>query len=127
MATLSSRLSEAIKDEGDPARYITSSSLFNAVMVKPAAFMPSNGETSVFRHGSKLREELWGIGREFAAGNRTLHGAAIVKAPYASASPPPSRPRHSSLYLPQSGHSSMSSCPGTRASFPSRNHLGSGR
>jgi len=51
-------------------------------MVKPAAFLPNpkDGETSVFRVGAENEEELWSLG-EFAAGeNRTLYGAAILRA-----------------------------------------------
>jgi hypothetical protein len=82
MAALPSGLEEIIADDEDLARYLTSSSQFNAVMVKPAAFLPNpkDRETSVFRHGSEPRDRLWGIGVEHAAGGRTLHGAAICKA-----------------------------------------------
>jgi hypothetical protein len=41
MATLPSGLEEIITDDEDLARYLTSSSQFNAVMVKPAAFLPN--------------------------------------------------------------------------------------
>jgi hypothetical protein len=78
---LGSGLSEIISDDEDLARFLTSSGYFNAQMVKPAAFLPSarDQETSVFRHGSEPRETLWTIGFEYAAANRTLYGAAIVK------------------------------------------------
>ena len=104
MATLPSGLSEAIGHEEDLARFLTSSRQFNAVMVKPAAFLPSpsDGQTSVFRHGSEPREALWQIAREYAIGDRTLHGAAIFKARDVRAVPldvvpsePP--PRHANI------------------------------
>ena len=81
MPTLPSGLAEAVDDEEDLARFLTSSSLFNAVMVKPAAFMPNprDGETSVFRHGGEPRDSLWQLARDHAIGERTLHGAAIVR------------------------------------------------
>lgn len=79
---LPSGLAEFVADEEDLARFLTSSSLFNAVMVKPAAFLPNpkNGATSVFRHGSLPRAALWQIATEYVSAGRTLHGAAIVKA-----------------------------------------------
>jgi hypothetical protein len=82
MATLPSGLEEIIADDEDLARYLTASSQFNAIMVKPAAFLPNpkDRETSVFRHGSEPRGRLWAIGIEHAAGGRNLHGAAICKA-----------------------------------------------
>lgn len=82
MATLPSGLEEIIADDEDLARYLTSSSQFSAVMVKPAAFLPNpkDRETSVFRHGSEPRDKLWAIGVEYAAGGRNLHGAAICRA-----------------------------------------------
>ena len=51
-------------------------------MVQAAAFLPNpkDRETSVFRHGSESRDRLWAIDIEHAAGERTLHGAAICKA-----------------------------------------------
>jgi hypothetical protein len=78
---LASGLPEIVADEEDLARFLTSSSYFNAKMVKLAAFLPSarDHETSVFRHGSEPRETLWALGLEHAAAGRTLHGAAIVK------------------------------------------------
>jgi hypothetical protein len=61
MATLPSGLEEIAADDEDLARYLTSSSQFNAIMVKPAAFLPNpkDHETSVFRHGSEPRDRLW--------------------------------------------------------------------
>src|SRR5919197_677650 len=82
MVILPSGLPEIVEDEEDLARYLTSSSLFSSVMVKPAGFLPSprDGETSVFRHGSEPRDALWRIAQEYVVGDRTLHGAAIFKA-----------------------------------------------
>jgi hypothetical protein len=79
---LASGLPDVVADDEDLARFLTSSSQFNARMAKPAAFLPSvnDRETSVFRHGSEPRDALWAIGDAHAAGSRTLHGAAIVKA-----------------------------------------------
>ena len=101
---LPSGLSETIADDEDLARFLVSSSLFNTVMVKPAAFLPNpkNGETSVFRHGSLPREPLWQIAKEHVSANRTVHGAAIVKAKHVRAAalevvaqePPP---RHANI------------------------------
>lgn len=102
VATLPSGLSEHVEDDEDLARYLTSSSQFNAVMVKPAALLPKDGKPSVFRPGSEPREVLWQIARDHALGDRTLHGAAIFKARHVRAvsldvlsSEPP--PRHANL------------------------------
>jgi hypothetical protein len=79
---LASGLPDIVADDEDLARFLTSSSQFNAQMAKPASFLPSpsDRETSVFRHGSEPLEEFWAIGDEHAARNRTLHGVAIVNA-----------------------------------------------
>jgi hypothetical protein len=84
---LPSGLPERVDDDEDLARFLTSSSQFNAKMVKPSAFLPNpkDGETSVFRHGSEPRAHLWQIGHEHVARERTLHGAAIFKARVARA------------------------------------------
>jgi hypothetical protein len=81
MAILPSGLSDIVSDEEDLARFLTQSSHFNASIAKPAAFLPNQNdqETSVFRHGSDPRENLWAIGLN-AAGGRNLHGAAVFKA-----------------------------------------------
>jgi hypothetical protein len=80
MGTLPSGLPEEVGDEEDLARFLTSSSQFNALMAKPSAFLPGpkDDATSVFRHGSEPREALWQIGTSHVV-HRTLHGAAIVK------------------------------------------------
>jgi hypothetical protein len=79
---LASGLPDLVGDGEGLARFLTSSSQFNAQMAKPAAFLPSvrDRETSVFRHAGEPRAALWAIGDEYAAGGRTIHGAAIVKA-----------------------------------------------
>ncbi len=104
MEILPSGLPKLVADEEDLARFLTSSSQFNAKMVKPSAFLPNpkDRETSMFRHGSEPRETLWAIGEENAANERTLHGAAICKARHVRAVPleveagePP--PRHAAI------------------------------
>jgi hypothetical protein len=79
---LDSGLPDIVANDEDLARFLTSSSQFNTTMAKPAAFLPSanDRETSVIRHGSDPRAELWATGQRDVAGARTLHGAAIVKA-----------------------------------------------
>jgi hypothetical protein len=81
MAMLPSGLPEIITDDEDLARFLTQSSQFTALMVKPAVFLPrpEDRETSVFRHGGEPKERLWTIGLA-AAGKRKFYGAAIVKA-----------------------------------------------
>ena len=81
MATLPSGLSDSVSDEEDLARFLAQSGQFTATLVKPAAFLPSpkDRETSVSRHGSEPREDLWIIGLS-AAGTRPLYAAAIFKA-----------------------------------------------
>jgi hypothetical protein len=78
---LPSGLSELVAEDEDLARFLTQRSQFSREIAKPAAFLPSpaDRETSVSRHGVEPPEELWQIGRA-AAGDRTLYGAAIVKA-----------------------------------------------
>jgi hypothetical protein len=79
---LAAGLPKHVGDEEALARFLTSTSQFNAQMVKAGAFLPSpnDRETSVFRHGSEPAAALWSIGEEHAAGDRTLYGAGIVKA-----------------------------------------------
>lgn len=81
MQTLPSGLPEAVSDDEELARFLIQSSLFNAVMAKPAAFLPNpkDRETSVSRHGPTPVDGLWELGMA-AAGSRTLHGAVFVKA-----------------------------------------------
>jgi len=79
---LPSGLPEEVADSEPLARFLTSSGHFNAQMAKPSAFLPSpqDQETSVFRHGAVPEADLWAIGDIHVAGNRRIHGAAIVKA-----------------------------------------------
>jgi hypothetical protein len=101
---LDSGLPDIVADDEDLARFLTSSSQFNAQMAKPAAFLPSprERETSVFRHGSEPRDALWAIGVRHVTRDRAIHGAAIVKAgdvravplEVTSAEPPP---RHAAI------------------------------
>lgn len=82
MEALPSGLSEVIPDSEHLARFLTSSSQYNAKCVKPAAFLPSPQDrtTSVFRHSGQPESQLWQIGIDHAVGARTLYGAAIVTA-----------------------------------------------
>ncbi len=79
---LPSGLPERVADSEPLARFLTSSSQFNAVMVKPSAFLPpkDRNTSSVFRHGAEPRDGLWRIGSDHVAGQRTLHGVALVTA-----------------------------------------------
>ena len=81
MATLPSGLPEQVADNEDLARFLVQSSQYNSTLVKPAAFLPSpkDRETSISRHGAEPLDRLWDIGLA-AAGNRTLYGAAIIRA-----------------------------------------------
>lgn len=81
MVTLPSGLPEIVAEDEDLARFLTQSSQFNAIMAKPAAFLPNpkDRETSVSRHGIEPVERLWELGLQ-AAGMRRLCGAAILKA-----------------------------------------------
>lgn len=82
METLPSGLPERVDDDEPLARFLTSSSQFNTLIVKHTAFLPNpkNGETSIFRHAAEPRDALWEIGAAYVAGGRTLHGAAVFKA-----------------------------------------------
>lgn len=79
---LPSGLPELVADDEPLARFLTSSSLFNAAMVKPAAYLPNpkDGSTSVFRHGADPRDSLLRIAKDHVLGQRTLHGVAICRA-----------------------------------------------
>jgi hypothetical protein len=80
--SLPSGLPKHVADGEDLARFLTSSSHYNASAARPAAFMPNpkNGETSVFRHGPEPFEELKSIAQAEVGADRHIHGAAIVKA-----------------------------------------------
>jgi hypothetical protein len=79
---LPSGLPDLVADDESLARFLTSSSFFNAAMVKPAAYMPNpkDGNTSVFRHGVEPRDSLRRIAEDHVLGQRTLHGVAICAA-----------------------------------------------
>lgn len=80
---LPSGLPEIVGDDEDLARFLTQRSQFSVGKrrAKPAAFLPNptDRETSVMRHGREPLEALWELGM-VAAGSRTLHGAALVRA-----------------------------------------------
>ncbi|HSY50017.1 MAG TPA: hypothetical protein VLC46_14480 [Thermoanaerobaculia bacterium] len=79
---LPSGLPENVADEEALARFLMSSSHYNATMVKPAAFLPNpkaRMTTSVFRHGAEPRESLIQIAGEQRP-DVTAYGAAICKA-----------------------------------------------
>ncbi len=103
MALLPSGLNDVVADGEDIARFLTQRGQFSREIAKPATFLPSveTRETSVLRHGAEPAERLWEIGRA-AAGDRTLYGAAIIKAESIraakleiEASEPP--PRHAAI------------------------------
>lgn len=74
---LPSGLPESIGEDELLARFLTSSSYFNAAGAKAAAFLPAaDHKTSVLRHGIEPAESLWAIGGQWIRGN--LHGAAII-------------------------------------------------
>ncbi len=81
MATLPSGLPDQVLGDEDLARFLVQSNHYNTILVKPAAFLPSpkDRETSVSRHGAKPLNQLWALGAA-AAGERKLHGAAIIRA-----------------------------------------------
>jgi hypothetical protein len=78
---LPSGLPELVADGEDLARFLTSSSQFNAQGAKPSAFLPApkSRDTSVSRHGAEPPAELWQIGAKYLGESRTIRGAAIVK------------------------------------------------
>jgi hypothetical protein len=79
---LGSVLSHRVDNEEHLARFLTSSRHFNSTMVKPAAFLPKDEETSVYRHGAEPRVQLWQIAEENLRlrEEQKCHGAAIIKA-----------------------------------------------
>ena len=79
MPQLPSGLPEIVEDGEDLARFLFSSSQYNTTAVKPAAFLPKDNETSVFRHGISPAKELWKLGSDLASSGRGLRGVAIVK------------------------------------------------
>ena len=96
---LASGLPDDFADREPLARFLTSSSHFNAIAVKPAAFMPNRArETSVFRHERDPVEGLRLIAEKNLAVSCSCYGAAICEASAVrkvgleiSASEPPAR------------------------------------
>jgi hypothetical protein len=81
MPMLPSGLFDVVGDDEAITRFLNSSSFFSSVMVKPAAFLPNPKyrNTSVFRQitePGRIRR-VWS---QVSIGDRTLHGAAILKA-----------------------------------------------
>lgn len=81
MPTLPSGLPEIIDPTEDIARFLCQNRHFRQDSVRHEAFLPNpkDRETSVSRHGREPSTDLWELGRT-ACGERTLYGAAIVKA-----------------------------------------------
>ena len=78
---LSSGLSEYISDEESLARFLNSSRLFStAGRIKPVAFMPRNGETSVFRYEPDAEDEIWETAEQIVQEGRRTHGVVFVQA-----------------------------------------------
>lgn len=79
---LQSGLPEAVADEEDLARFLTSRGHFNSTMVRPAAFLPSPADRkkSVCRHGRAPLAELWGLAKEYLPAETKLYGAGICSA-----------------------------------------------
>jgi hypothetical protein len=78
MPNLPSGLPEQISDDEYLARFLTQSKWFNTACVKPVAFLPYKGETSVFRHGPKPVGDLWKIANDQDLPK--VHGVAIITA-----------------------------------------------
>lgn len=83
---LPSGLPSDVDDREQLARFLTQSSHFNKLVVKPAAFLPNprDQETSVSRHGQEPEDSLWVLGRVATEG-RKLYGAGIFTAQAARA------------------------------------------
>ncbi len=78
---LPSGLPEKVSNEEPLARFLNSSRLFNTSgRIKPAAFMPRDGETSVFRVDTMGDDELWETGEKHLdlPKGRQIHGVAFV-------------------------------------------------
>ncbi len=81
MPMLPSGLPEKVSSAEPLARFLNSSRLFNTSgRIKPAAFMPRDGETSVFRVGTMGDDELWETGEKHLdlPKGRQIHGVAFV-------------------------------------------------
>jgi len=78
---LPSGLPEIVGDDEQVASFLTSSSHFNATLVKAVAFVPNskNGEKSVCRHGAELRVELQRLASVYLK-QIQAHGAGVVGA-----------------------------------------------
>ena len=103
MEVLPSGLPESVADTEDLARFLPQLNYFNQAGVKPVAFLPNpkSLETSDFRHGGDDIPNLRRIGQENISSDRTIYGAAFVKASHvravmlqvlASDPPPPATP-----------------------------------
>ena len=102
---LPSGLPDEIADTEELARFLTSSSQFNSLLAKPAAFLPNpnHKNTSVFRHGS----EWAGLRRIWTAvsnGERTLRAVAVfganaVRAAHLDVCPEESPDRHANIVI----------------------------
>lgn len=81
MSILPSGLPEHISDEESLARFLNSSRLFNASgLIKPAVFLPRNGETSVFRYEPNAGNEIWATAEQIIQEGRKTHGVAFIQA-----------------------------------------------
>lgn len=76
---LPSGLPETVGDDEQIAVFLTSSSHFNATLVKSAAFVPNakNGEKSVCRHPSEPNTELQRLAAVYLP-HISTHGAGVV-------------------------------------------------
>lgn len=78
MSALPSGLPEIVGDHEPVARFVGQSNKFNSLGAKPAAFLPpSNGQTSVGRHGATPLDSLMALAVSFL-GEAKVYGAAVV-------------------------------------------------
>ena len=78
---LPSGLPEIVADDEDLARVLRSSGHYSSSAVKPSAFIPpSDGPTSVMRHGAEPRDGLWELAAATLGREATIHGVAICRA-----------------------------------------------
>lgn len=81
MTLLPSGLPDIVGDAESLARFLTQSSHFTTVAVKPAALMPApDGRKSVVRHDGKPPESLWDLSRTYLGADARVYGAAICVA-----------------------------------------------
>lgn len=98
-----SGLPDVVGDAERLVRFLTSSSHFNATLVKPSAVLPgADGETSVFRATALPDQELRTLGAQHLPGVQRIYGVAAFAASSARTaglevvpSEPP--PRHANL------------------------------